>query len=262
MSSDDLIALVPSLCHLLNKTQLDAFEISTWRWILASTALPLPCLRLSSLKLLRRIHECRLSTTTGTSSFKEKMLLHNNNNSTSDKETKATATTTRTTQDGLRIVHAQSLALSLTLTYDFKQHGTFGRLVRLFRKCRDSNDDVPVDRLVSEIMEQSRMHDLEKHILKVVKSENDEVMTMVKTLCDDLCENVNDFDDLYWSHHGDADTIRDSDAVCCEVLKHLLSLVSFRCARLKWDSSVGMFPVDDTSRLCLSVAMTYLRSGT
>ena len=88
-------------------------------------------------------------------------------------------------EDGSRILHAQALLLSLSITYDFKQHGLFGRIVRLLRTCRSEENDVPVDRLVNEILH-THKHNLREEIFKVLPSSNDQAKTLVKTLCEDL----------------------------------------------------------------------------
>ena len=142
------------MCNLLNKTQLKIFESSCQRWLLASTSIPLPTLRFPCLELIGQIRH------------------HSKKNM--EKE-----------EDGSRILHAQALLLSLSITYDFKQHGLFGRIVRLLRTCRSEENDVPVDRLVNEILH-THKHNLREEIFKVLPSSNDQAKTLVKTLCEDL----------------------------------------------------------------------------
>ena len=47
------------------------------------------------------------------------------------------------------------------------------------------------------------------------------------------------------------------DRVCCEVLKQMSDLIH----PTTWTNKSSTLPLDDVSRLCLSVAMTCLRSG-
>ena len=241
---------------------------------MAASAIPLPTLTLSSLQLLGHLTRHQLKNT---KEFEEK--------------------------EGLRILHAKALALSFSITYDFKQHGIFGRLVRLFRSCRSEEEsDVPVERLVNEILQNSR-HNLREAIFKVLSSSNDQVKMMVETLCEDLdcAENAEDFDELYWSHHDDKQTMHNMDEVCAEVcfgfvessnsiararesydsftardrgiqhtleyqmldtkqvLKQMSSLINPTMA--KWTNKSPTLPLDDASRMCLSIAMVFIRSG-